>query len=344
MFQRRSLRTAPRVSSLAVGGVLAALAVVGGGAVVAVSPVDGVASGDVRLVQNAEATEMAVGTPVSIDLEPIVAGAAGGTVPAGTTVTVTGLPDGLTQNGWVISGTPTRAGTYDVLVTVSNGGVTESETVTVTVTDGAGASPAADAAPGGTTGGDGTTTRAAEGTGTAEGGAGTTDDGTTGGGTTGDGTTGDGTAEGGTTDGTGDGTSPGTTAPDLCAALGDGEVDGEALAAGLAPLLGGAGESIPAGFVAVIVDALARMLPSVLGDTGSLSQVICTLQPLLSGSGAEAGAGDGTTAGGTTTGGTTAGGTTTGGTTTGGTTAGGATGLPAVLTGLLGGGTGSLGG
>src|SRR5699024_7708366 len=56
-------------------------------------------------------------------------------IPEGTTVQVTGLPDGLTQNGWVISGTPTRAGEYDVLVTVSNSGDSRSQKVKIEVTD-----------------------------------------------------------------------------------------------------------------------------------------------------------------------------------------------------------------
>src|SRR5699024_6691145 len=88
------------------------------------------------------------GTPVDLDLEPVVARAAGGTIPEGTTVQVTGLPDGLVQNGWVISGTPTRAGTYDVLVTVSNSGASESEKVSITVADDASVEAGAEAEAG----------------------------------------------------------------------------------------------------------------------------------------------------------------------------------------------------
>ena len=143
MFQRRSHRTAPRSRTLALGGALAALAVVGGGTVVAVTDPTAVHAGDIQLAQNATdqaaAQEMPLGTPVNLDLEPVVARAAGGTIPAGTTIQVTGLPDGLTQDGWVISGTPTRAGEYEVLVTVSNGALSQSQKVAITVVDGAGA-------------------------------------------------------------------------------------------------------------------------------------------------------------------------------------------------------------
>lgn len=330
MYQRRSLRTAPRIRSLAVGGALAAFAVVGGGAVVAVTATDTVAAGDVRLTQNDASHEMVVGTPVSLDLEPIVARAAGGSVPPGTTVKVTGLPDGLAQDGWVISGAPTRAGTYDVLVTVANGQLTKSQTVSVTVTDGTGEAA--------TTGG-GTTTTTGEGATGGEAGAGESpagDDATGEGGTgTGDETgTGTGTGTGGEAGaGTGDGT--GTTVPDLCAVLGGGEgANAGSSASGLTALLGEKGESVPTGLVTVLADALARMLPSLLGDTGSLSEAVCTLQPLLSGSGA------GATAGGTTGGGADAG----AGTEAAAGAGAGLTGAPAALLGLLGTGAGSLDG
>lgn len=147
MFQRRPNRTVPRSRSMALGGVLAALTVVGGGALVAVNAPSDVEAGDIRLAQNTSqnesqddagtksARQMPLGTPVNLDLEPVVARAAGGSIPEGTKVQVTGLPDGLSQNGWVISGTPTRAGEYDVLVTVSNSGVSRSQKVTIVVTD-----------------------------------------------------------------------------------------------------------------------------------------------------------------------------------------------------------------
>ncbi|MFD2392957.1 hypothetical protein ACFSSF_02800 [Dietzia aerolata] len=142
MFQRRPSRTVTRNRSLVLGGALAALAVVGGGTVVAVNSPAEVEADGIQLTQNtagqagqAAAQEMPLGTAVNLDLEPVVARAAGGTIPPGTTVKVTGLPDGLTQDGWVISGTPTRVGEYDVLVTVSNAGVSRSQRVTIAVTD-----------------------------------------------------------------------------------------------------------------------------------------------------------------------------------------------------------------
>lgn len=308
MFQRNSFRTAPRVRSLAVGGALAALAVVGGGTVVAVTAPGAVTAGDVQLIQNAAAMEeMAVGTPVSLDLEPIVAEAAGGTVPAGTTVQVTGLPDGLVQDGWVISGAPTRAGTYDVLVTVSNGGLSQSEQVQVKVTDGAGeattaedesgegtSTPSTTSAPapqaaGAQAAADGATEEEADGAteispeAATEGATETSPEAATDGMTEGatDGTT-DGSTEG-TTESSPESTTTTPATPDLCAALGGGEVDSASLAEGLAPILGGEGASVPTGFVTVLVDMLARMLPSVLGDTGSLGTLACSLQPILTG-------------------------------------------------------------
>ncbi len=87
----------------------------------------------------------------------------------------------------------------------------------------------------------------------------------------------------GTTESSPEGTTTAPAAPDLCAALGGGEVDSASLAEGLAPILGGEGASVPTGFVTVLVDMLARMLPSVLGDTGSLGTLACSLQPILTG-------------------------------------------------------------
>ena len=83
MFQRRSHRTAPRSRSLALGGTLAALAVVGGGTVAAMGAPTAVDADDIQLTQNATgqagAQELPLGTAVNLDLEPVVAQAAGGT-------------------------------------------------------------------------------------------------------------------------------------------------------------------------------------------------------------------------------------------------------------------------
>ncbi|MET3862121.1 hypothetical protein ABIE38_003057 [Dietzia sp. 2505] len=314
MFKRRPHSPAPRTRSLALGGALAALAVVGGGTVVAVSAPTDVAAGDILLAQNAtgqdetaqDATtqEMQLGVPVNLDLEPVVARAAGGAIPAGTTIQVTGLPDGLTQDGWVISGTPTRAGDYDVLVTVSNGAVSESEKLTVTVVDPSGAAAATattTAESGDEAGADGTsgddeaidpdpmtdpTTTTAPATAT---------------------TTATTTAQpdptlsavpgspaadavepdGSDLDPTGDDDEVGTT-PDLCAVLGEGEMDGASLAT-LLPALTGDEDSASSGLLLVLVNAVVGMLPSILGESGSMQnlgsagQFLCTLSPSLLG-------------------------------------------------------------
>lgn len=319
MLQHRPLRPASRSRTLAVGGALAAFAVVGGGTVTVVSAPTNVAAGDIQLVQNAAAQEMELGVPVDLDLEPVVARAAGGTIPEGTSVQVTGLPDGLVQDDWVISGTPTRAGTYDVLVTVSNAGVSKSEKVSITVVDESGAATTADGdgsgaspATGGEAGAapttadregkepEGTTTSptttsqpeptlsALPGTPTARGGTGTEDDGA------GAGSGADADADADTGDG---------ALADLCSIDGDGDVDGASLAAGLAPMLagggeatGGEGEAAQAGLAMVLVNAVAGLLPSLLGDSGSTSdagsagQILCSLDPSLLGGGTGTGA------------------------------------------------------
>ncbi|MCD2261262.1 hypothetical protein K3888_00955 [Dietzia aurantiaca] len=329
MFQRRPDRTVPRSRSLVLGGALAALAVVGGGTVAAVNSPAEVGAEGIQLTQNAAAQgaaqEMPLGTEVNLDLEPVVAQAAGGTIPDGTTVTVTGLPDGLTQDGWVISGTPTRAGEYDVLVTVSNADVSRSQRVTITVTEGAeGATdPTVTSAPSETTdpsAGTGPATQveptlsavpgerargaaeepgSGEGIGGEGGGDGTgvdndndndnDDDGNndgTGGNT---GTGGDG--EGGTG---GDGAE---TTPDLCSVLGGGQADGSSLAQ-LLPTMGDE-DSASTGLVMVLVNAVVGLLPSVLGedgpfgDLGSAGEMLCTLAPGLLGGQGGATAADG---------------------------------------------------
>lgn len=347
MFQRRSHRTAPRSRSLALGGALAALAVVGGGTVAAVGAPAAVDAGDIQLTQNATgqagAQELPLGTAVNLDLEPVVAQAAGGTIPPGTTVQVTGLPDGLTQNGWVISGTPTRAGEYEVLVTVSNSGISQSEKVAITVTDGAGApsedeetttspattSPAATTAT--TTDETTTTARQSDPTLSAVPGDPTAEDDTLAG-DEGDGT---GAGDGETT---GDDDEVGAT-PDLCAVVGDGQMDGASLAQ-LLPLVTGGDDAESAGLVMVLLNTVVNLLPSVLGEggsvesLGSVGQILCTISPSLLG---------GLTGGETATGGatTTAGGdATTDGATTGAAVPGDG---PAALLGLLTTGAGSLG-
>ena len=306
MLQRRPNRTIPRSRSMALGGVLAALAVVGGGTLAVVNAPTDVEAGDIRLAQNETqdetrdetqdgartgAQQMPLGTPVDLDLEPVVARAAGGTIPEGTTVQVTGLPDGLTQNGWVISGTPTRAGEYDVLVTVSNSGVARSQKVTIEVTDEGGdastpavpTDPSTDRDPSGTTAPSDTTPSDQGGpSGEVEptlsatpgdrGRAGAT------GGTE--------TAAGGGID-SDDGEGDTGVSPDLCAALAGGQAD----ASSLARLLTGSGDdgddgdTASAGLVTVLVNAVVGLLPSVLGDggvlegLGSAGQLLCSLSP-----------------------------------------------------------------
>ena len=290
MIQRRSHRTAPRSRSLAVGGALAALAVVGG-TVAAVNAPSAVDAGDIRLAQNAAdqagPQELPLGTAINLDLEPVVAQAAGGTIPAGTTVQVTGLPDGLTQDGWIISGTPTRAGEYEVLVTVSNSGVSRSEKVAITVTDGAGepeggtTSPSTTAASPSTTTTNPTTAQS-EPTLSAKPGTMTTEDDTLG---TGEGEGGEGgDATGG---GAGDDDEVGIT-PDLCAALGNEQMDGASLAQ-LVPMLVGGDESESSGLAMVLINTVVNLLPSVLGeegsveDLGSAGKLLCTISPSLLG-------------------------------------------------------------
>ncbi|WP_404850412.1 hypothetical protein [Dietzia kunjamensis] len=347
MFQRRSHRTAPRSRSLALGGALAALAVVGGGTVAAVGAPAAVDAGDIQLTQNATgqagAQELPLGTAVNLDLEPVVAQAAGGTIPPGTTVQVTGLPDGLTQNGWVISGTPTRAGEYEVLVTVSNSGISQSEKVAITVTDGAGApsedeetttspattspattSPATTAETTTTATQSDPTLSAVPGDPTAE------DDALAG--DEGDGT---GAGDGETT---GDDDEVGAT-PDLCAVVGDGQMDGASLAQ-LLPLVTGGDDAESAGLVMVLLNTVVNLLPSVLGEggsvesLGSVGQILCTISPSLLGglAGGETATGGATTSAG-------------GDATTGGATIGAAVtdAGPAALLGLLTTGAGSLG-
>lgn len=318
MFQRRPYRNSSRSRSMALGGMVAALAVVGGGTLVAVNAPADLEAEDILLVQNgtqaadgtqAAAQEMPLGTAVNLDLEPVVARAAGGTIPAGTTVQITGLPDGLVQNGWVISGTPTRAGKYDVLVTVSNSGVSRSQKVAIVVTEESGGATRPSATSDPSTGSEPATE--------------TDDPSTSGPSATSDPST---MSEPSTTSepsteveptlsaapgdrarvGAGvesDDDDEAGTGPDLCAALEGGQPDASSLAQ-LLPMAGGTDEA-STGLVMVLVNAVVGLLPSVLGEggllegLGSAGEVLCTLSPsLLGGQGATAdpageGAGDG---------------------------------------------------
>lgn len=357
MFQRRSHRTAPRSRTLALGGALAALAVVGGGTVVAVTDPTAVDAGDIQLAQNATdqaaAQEMPLGTPVNLDLEPVVARAAGGAIPAGTTIQVTGLPDGLTQDGWVISGTPTRAGEYEVLVTVSNGALSQSQKVAITVVDGAGAAGQAATTDGAGADAEGDTDPSAtEPSTTADEPA--TDEATT------DDAQPDPTLSAAPGDPRLADSAPGAenedgddgevgTGPDVCSVLGDGEMDGASLAQ-LLPLVTGDQDGASSGLVLMLVNAVVGLLPSVVGDSGSLEgigsvgEMLCTISPELLGGQSAGTTGDDVTAGDdATTGGAAA---TTGGATTTTGQATGAAGLaadPTALLGLLTAGAGSLG-
>lgn len=309
MFQRRAIRNSPRSRSLVLGGVVAALAVVGGGTVAVVSSSSSVEAGDILLAQNAAdqgaTQEMPLGTAVKLDLEPVVARAAGGTIPAGTTVQITGLPDGLSQDGWVISGTPTRAGVYDVLVTVSNSGVSKSQKVAITVTDGANngaTTPTTTAAERATTDESDSTAPSAtanesdatdpstqpEPTLSAKAGnrALTGEAGADQTATEGDGT---GTEEGGTGDGLEADDDEVGTSPDMCAALEGGQLDSASLAQ-LLPAVTGDEDSASTGLALMLVNAIAGLLPSVLGEDGLLGELgsagtmLCTLAPSLLGS------------------------------------------------------------
>lgn len=326
MFQRRPHRPTLRSRSLAVGGAMAALAVVAGGSVAAVKSPAAVEAGDIQLTQNAAgqgaAQELPLGATVDLDLEPVVARAAGGTIPDGTTVQVTGLPDGLAQDGWVISGTPTRAGEYDVLVTVSNSELSRSEKVTVAVVDGAGQSgegPTTNPATDATTQSD-PTLSAVPGDPALANAAPGEDDGDGDGDGAGDSTGNDDEAGGDDEAG----------APDLCTVLGDGQVDGASLAQ-LLPLVAGADDAESTGLVMVLLNTVVNLLPSVLGESGSMEglgsvgEILCTISPSLLGGQSAA-----TTGGDTTDGGATAG-------------AAALDGGPAALLGLLTTGAGSLG-
>lgn len=305
-------RSAPRLRSLVAGGAAAALAVVGGGTVVAFSQSPERDAGDIALTQNAveqaagaeQAAQpgLEVGQPVDLDLKEPVRQAAGGQLPPDTQLQITGLPDGLTQEGWKITGTPTKAGSYDVQVTITALGQTKSQTMKLEVAEaGQGAqaqgqvsepatSPAESTSPSESTspaaaaaneGGAVSSSPSASASATAttspaaaaaqESGA---QDGTQASGTT--------SAVPTSTDAAVASGAPTETAsttpeaPDLCTALSGGTVDGAALAASVAPMLGEAGEH---SIITGVLGALTQILPQILGNFGSLGQIACMIAP-----------------------------------------------------------------
>ena len=84
----------------------------------------------------------------------------------------------------------------------------------------------------------------------------------------------------------------------------DGQLDGASLAQ-LLPLVTGDDESASSGILMVILNAVVSLLPSVLGDSGSMGelgsagQFLCTISPSLLGGGSGEGQAGGTGAGGT---------------------------------------------
>lgn len=124
-------RTSNRVRTALVGAA-GVTAIVAGAAVAAVAGDGTEAASDVRLVQNA--TEgLVVGQQVDIDLKQVVEKRIGQSVPAGTTLKLAGLPDGLKQDGWRLVGTPTKSGLYNVRVEVNALGQTSAQDVQLMV-------------------------------------------------------------------------------------------------------------------------------------------------------------------------------------------------------------------
>lgn len=124
-------RTSNRVCTALVGAA-GVTAIVAGAAVAAVAGDGTEAASDVRLVQNA--TEgLVVGQQVDIDLKQVVEKRIGQSVPAGTTLKLAGLPDGLKQDGWRLVGTPTKSGLYNVRVEVNALGQTSAQDVQLMV-------------------------------------------------------------------------------------------------------------------------------------------------------------------------------------------------------------------
>lgn len=160
-------RTSNRVRTALVGAASAA-AIVAGVAVAAIpGNGDESASGsDVQLVQNTT-QGLVVGQAVDLDLKQVVEKRIGGTVPPGTTLKLSGLPDGLKQDGWNLVGTPTKSGLFNVHIEVTSLGKTSAQDVQLMVAPRPGekpggvvTSPGATTTPGTTT--PSTTTPAAE--------------------------------------------------------------------------------------------------------------------------------------------------------------------------------------
>lgn len=130
-------RTTPRLRTALVGAA-ASVALVAGVGFVATTP--DVSTDDVHLVQ-AEGASLVQGQEVNIDLKKLVEAQIGQEVPEGTTLKLNGLPEGLKQDGWNITGTPTESGLYNVRVEVSSGGETSTQEVQLMVAAPSGEEP-----------------------------------------------------------------------------------------------------------------------------------------------------------------------------------------------------------
>lgn len=122
-------RTTPRLRTALVGAA-ASVALVAGVGFVATTP--DVSTDDVQLVQ-AEGAALVQGQEVNIDLKKLVEAQIGEEIPEGTTLKLNGLPEGLKQDGWNITGTPTESGLYNVRVEVASGGQTSTQEVQLMV-------------------------------------------------------------------------------------------------------------------------------------------------------------------------------------------------------------------
>lgn len=122
-------RTTPRLRTALVGAA-ASVALVAGVGFVATTP--DVSTDDVHLVQ-AEGAALVQGQEVNIDLKKLVEAQIGQEIPEGTTLKLNGLPEGLKQDGWNITGTPTESGLYNVRVEVNSGGQTSTQEVQLMV-------------------------------------------------------------------------------------------------------------------------------------------------------------------------------------------------------------------
>lgn len=130
-------RTTPRLRTALVGAA-ASVALVAGVGFVATTP--DVSTDDVHLVQ-AEGASLVQGQEVNIDLKKLVEAQIGQEIPEGTTLKLNGLPEGLKQDGWNITGTPTESGLYNVKVEVESGGQTSTKEVQLMVAAPSGEEP-----------------------------------------------------------------------------------------------------------------------------------------------------------------------------------------------------------